>query len=792
MKIMDAIRSRLLFFDGAMGTQLQEAGIAPGELPELWNLERPEAVRTIHERYLAAGCDLVTTNTFGANRLKLGERLAPAVEAAVSLARAAADAAGGKPRFVALDLGPSGRLLEPLGTMAFEEAVALFAETVRIGTAAGQCDCVLIETMGDLYEAKAAVLAAKETCDLPVFCTMTFDENGKTLTGGSAAAAVAVLEGLGVDCVGLNCGLGPAQAADVFAELRTFASVPIMIQPNAGMPAVRDGKTVYGVQPAEFAAHMADFARTGARMLGGCCGTTPAHIAALVRACEGIAPAPLTRKEDTLVASYAKCVSIGGAPVLIGERINPTGKKALKEALRADDLGLILREAALQDDRGAQILDVNVGLPGIDETAMLTRAVREIQSVTDLPLQLDSADAGALAAAMRIYNGKPMVNSVNGKAEVMRAVFPHVKKYGGVVVGLCLDEGGIPETPEGRLAIARRIVETAAQYGIARKDIVIDALTLTVSAEAREAFRTLDALSLIKRELGVKTVLGVSNVSFGLPRREFVNASFLTLALRAGLDAPILDPCSEEMLRAVRTFGVLSGTDAQCAVYIGAYADAAGPAAAPSPQPAAGTLYEIVVKGMRELAAPAAEEELKTKAPLEIIETVLIPALDAVGQGYESGRLFLPQLIMSAETVKNAFAVLREHMKGSGAAAAPQGRILLATVKGDIHDIGKNIVKVLLENYGFEVIDLGRDVPPQAIVETARREGIRLVGLSALMTTTVASMQETIEALRAAGLTQCCVVVGGAVLTQDYAERIGADFYARDAMETVRIAKRLF
>ncbi len=789
MSILDVLSKELLFFDGAMGTQLQQAGLGMGELPENWNLERPETVRAIHERYFAAGCRVVTANTFGANAYKYGDRLESVVQAGVALAREAADQAG-PGHFAALDIGPSGRLLAPLGTTSFDEACDVFARTVRAGTAGGKCDLVLIETMGDLYETKAAVLAAKENCDLPVFCTMTFDERGKTLTGASVEAAVALLEGLGVSCLGMNCGLGPAQAAAVAKELCACASVPVLIQPNAGMPVFRDGKTVYDVKPEEFARYLAAFAREGVRALGGCCGTTPEHIRAAVEACRGIEPLPVTDKGRTVVSSFARAAVIGDRPLIIGERINPTGKKKLRKALQENDLSLPLREAAAQEDCGADVLDVNVGVPGLDEKEMLPRVVAELQSVTDLPLQLDSANPEALGAAMRLYNGCPMVNSVNGKPETMRAVFPFLKKYGGVVVGLCLDENGIPDTPRGRLEVARRIVETAEEYGIPRRNVVIDALTLTVSADGREPLRTLESLALIRKELGVKTVLGVSNVSFGLPRRETINASFLTLALRAGLDACIMDPCNEAMIRAYRSYLVLSGKDENAAEYIASCTEEPA-AAAPAPRQEEASLYDVVVRGMRELAVPAAEKELEAKSPLDVVETVLIPALDAVGRGYETGKLFLPQLMMSAETVQRAFSVIKERM-GERTEEGARGRVILATVKGDIHDIGKNIVKVLLENYGFTVLDLGRDVPIETVVETARREKIRLVGLSALMTTTVESMEKTIDALRDAHLDGCAVVVGGAVLTEEYARRIGADFYAGDAMETVRIAKRVF
>ncbi|MBQ3379615.1 MAG: homocysteine S-methyltransferase family protein [Clostridia bacterium] len=798
MKITDALKERLIFFDGAMGTELQKAGLGLGELPELLNIDAPDIILNVHRSYLKAGCDVVTANTFGANRPKLSGRLEEVIAAGVSLARRAADESEGQ-KWVALDIGPTGKLLKPLGQTSFEEAYEMFSEIVRAGAATGKCDLILIETMADLYETKAAVLAAKENCDLPVFCTMTFDENKKTLTGGSSAAMTALLEGLGADVIGINCGLGPAQAGEVFEELLRISSTPLMLQPNAGMPVFRNGETSFDVTAEEFARLMAGYARKGARVLGGCCGTTPEHIRRLKEACEGVSPVPAYDKDITLVSSYSKCVRIGGKPVIIGERINPTGKKKFKEALRNNDIGYILREAVTQDDCGAHILDVNVGLPEIDEVKMLKAVTEELQSVTNLPLQLDSTDADALEAALRVYNGKAMINSVNGKREVMDKIFPLVKKYGGVVVGLCLDEDGIPDTAEGRADVARRIIEEAAKYGIKKKDIVIDTLTLTVSAEQSEALRTLDALYEVKEKLGVNTVLGVSNVSFGLPRREIINSAFFTLALSRGLDACIINPCSEDMMRAYRAYCVLSGKDENCAEYVSIYAGTVADtkpaqtrAGAVGADAQAGSLFEIVIKGLKSAAPDAARKELEEKTPMEIIEGILIPALDTVGRGFEEGTIFLPQLIMSAETVKGAFGVIKEHMSSSGETGEPRGRIVLATVKGDIHDIGKNIVKVVLENYGYEVIDLGRDVDPEIIVETVKRENIRLLGLSALMTTTVVSMEETISRLKEAGAHFCRVMVGGAVLTEEYAKKAGADFYARDAMESVRFAKEVF
>ena len=798
MKITEALKERLIFFDGAMGTQLQAAGLGLGELPELLCVSDPEVVMGVHRRYLEAGADVVTANTFGANEPKLGERLSEVIAAGVGLARRAADECG-REAWVALDIGPTGKLLKPLGQTSFEEAYEIFANTVRAGAQTGQCDLILIETMADLYETKAAVLAAKENSDLPVFCTMTFDENKKTLTGGNSAAMTALLEGLGADVIGINCGLGPVQAGEVFGELLALSSTPVMLQPNAGMPVYRNGETAFDVTAEEFSRVMADYARRGARVLGGCCGTTPEHIRMLREACAGIEPVPVTDKDMTLVSSYSKCVRLGEKPVIIGERINPTGKKKFKEALRNSDIGYILREAVTQDDCGAHILDVNVGLPEIDEVKMLKAVTEELQSVTNLPLQLDSTDPEALVAALRVYNGKAMINSVNGKREVMDKIFPLVKKYGGVVVGLCLDEDGIPASAGGRADVARRIIDEAAKYGIKKKDIVIDTLTLTVSADQGEAVRTLDALSEVKRRLKVNTVLGVSNVSFGLPRREIINSAFFTLALSRGLDACIINPCSEDMMRAYRAYNVLSGNDENCSDYVDMYAGTVSDTkqvqtrtAASGADAQAGSLFEIVIKGLKTAAPDAARAELETKTPMEIIEGILIPALDTVGRGFEEGTVFLPQLIMSAETVKGAFTVIKEQMSASGEAGASRGRIVLATVKGDIHDIGKNIVKVVLENYGYDVIDLGRDVDPETIVEAVKRDNIRLLGLSALMTTTVVSMEETIARLKEAGCDFCRVMVGGAVLTEEYAEKAGADFYARDAMESVRYAKEVF
>ena len=785
MNIREELARRVLIFDGGMGTMLQAAGLPAGREPELWNLERPEAVKDVHRQYLSAGADIVTTNTFGANAVKLsGHPVEELAAAGVTLARQAVAEHGGG--FVALDLGPTGRLLRPMGDLSFEEAVAAYVPAVRAGAAAG-ADLVLIETMSDLYEAKAAVLAAKEHCDLPIFVSVVLDEGGRMLTGGDLASAVALLEGLGVDAVGLNCGLGPEQMAALFPELYALTSLPVFIQPNAGLPECVDGCTHFRVGSRDFAAAMAELVRSGLRMAGGCCGTTPEHIRALSDACRDLPALPVAPKRRTWVSSYARAVVFGEDPVLIGERINPTGKPRLKEALRAGDMDYVLRLAVEQQEKGAQVLDVNVGLPEVDETALLLRAVEELQAVTDLPLQLDSSSPAALEAAMRRYNGRPLVNSVNGKAESMAALFPLLKKYGGVAIALTLDEDGIPATAEGRLAIARRIVDTAAGYGIPREDLIFDPLALTISADQSAAAVTLETVERITRELGCRTSLGVSNVSFGLPRREVVNAAFLLLALEKGLSAAILNPGSAPMLEALSAFRALRGLDPNCRDYIAAMAGAAAPA--PAPAPAAGMdLAAAVERGLKESAVAAARTALDGgKAPMELIDGALIPALDRVGAAFETGKLYLPQLLMSAEAAKAVFELLREALSTGGALPAPKAKVVLATVKGDVHDIGKNIVKVLLENYGYRVVDLGKDVSPRAVADAVVREHAAFCGLSALMTTTVGAMEETIALLRREA-PWCRVMVGGAVLTEDYARRMGADFYGRDAMSDVRYA----
>ena len=804
-ELMEEIRKRIVFFDGGTGSLLQANGLKPGELPETWNILHPEIVTKLHYDYLEAGADIVKTNTFGANGLKFNDAseygLDEIVTAAMENAKKAVSKAGDK-GYIALDIGPTGKLLKPLGDLGFEEAYRLFSDVVVIGAREG-ADLVLIETMSDSYEVKAAVLAAKENCNLPVFATMIFDSKGKLLTGGTVESTVALLEGLGVDALGINCGLGPVQMKGILAYIMKAASVPVIVNPNAGLPRSEGGRTVYDIDADEFAGTMREIVEMGACVVGGCCGTTPEHIRKTIALCKDQAARMPEKKNRTVISSYAQAVEIDKNPVLIGERINPTGKSKFKQALRDHNLEYILREGVAQQDNGAHVLDVNVGLPEIDEAAMMEEVVMELQSIIDLPLQIDTSNIQAMERALRVYNGKPLINSVNGKQEVMEAVFPLVKRYGGVVVALALDEDGIPETADGRLKVAEKIYAKASEYGIERKDIVIDALCMTVSSDSRGAITTLETVRRVRDELGGKTILGVSNISFGLPQREIVNAAFFTMALQNGLNAAIINPNSEAMMRSYYSFRVLADLDPQCSEYISVYsgqvatlgqtvrqgggsgkADGSGTAMSAS-------LAESIERGLKESAHQAVTELLKTLEPLVIINEEMIPALDRVGKGFEKGTVFLPQLLMSAEAAKAAFEVIKEQLAKSGREEEKKGKIILATVKGDIHDIGKNIVKELLENYGYDVIDLGKDVPPELVVETAVEQAVKLVGLSALMTTTVPSMEETIRQLqKAAPGTK--VMVGGAVLTEDYAKTIGADRYCRDAMASVNYAESVF
>lgn len=795
--LKERLGKEVLYFDGGMGTLLQEKGLQAGELPEIWNLTHMEEVIEIHRDYFEAGSDIVLTNTFGANALKFQDseyELEDIVTAAVIHVKEAAYLGVHDDRevYTALDIGPTGKLLKPMGDLDFEDAYQAFAQVMRWGEAAG-ADLIHIETMSDTYEMKAAVLAAKEQTSLPVFATMIFDEKGRLLTGADVRSAMAMLEGLGVDALGINCGLGPEQMLPIFQEIVSHTSLPVIVKPNAGLPKQKDGAVYYDVTPKEFVRVMEKIVDGGAAVIGGCCGTTPGHIRNMTESFGRRAVKKVDHKEETVVSSYGAAVVLDDCPVVIGERINPTGKKRLKQALKEQDFDYILKEGIRQQELGAQILDVNVGLPDIDETAMMREAVSRLQSITSLPLQIDTVDPEALESAMRIYNGKPMVNSVSGKQESMDQVFPLVKKYGGVVVGLTLDESGIPDTAEGRIRIAGKIIKEAEKYGIRKKDLVIDVLTMTVSSDPGSARVTLDALRGVKEKFGVATVLGVSNISFGLPNRAALNANFYTMALEAGLDAGIINPASEDMMCSYRSFLALTGQDPNFEGYIGQYGGTEASETGKKHPETSGemSLEAAIEKGMKKEAAWAAEQLLKEQDSLSIINRYLIPALDRVGKGFEKGTVFLPQLLMSADAAKQAFSVLKEAMPAQIEGEKDRPKVILATVKGDIHDIGKNIVKVLLENYSFDVLDLGKDVPPEDILKKAVDEDVKLVGLSALMTTTVASMEETIRLLRREK-PDCRVMVGGAVLNQEYADMIGADFYGKDAMQSVYYAQEIF
>ena len=796
MKILEYIKQNTLYLDGGMGTLLQANGLAAGELPERWNITHKDIIVDIHRSYYDAGSNVVNTNTFGANPLKFSDdELDKIISSAIENARKAADTSAGKQqKWVALDVGPLGRMLKPYGDLDFEDAVKAFAKTIELGTAYG-ADLIFIETMSDSYETKAALLAAKENSSLPVFVSNAYGADGKLMTGATPAAMVALLEGMGADAIGVNCSLGPKALCGVVEDYLKYSSVPVILKPNAGLPKALDGKTVYDVLPDEFASDVSALISKGVRIAGGCCGTTPEYISAVVGKTGGFCPVGIEKKNFTVVSSYTHAVFFGEEPVLIGERINPTGKKRFKEALKAKDIDYILKEGIEQQERGVHLLDVNVGLPEIDEVEMLTRAVCELQAIIDLPLQIDTADAVAMEAALRRYNGKAMINSVSGKKESMDTVFPLAKKYGGVIVALTLDETGIPATAEERLLIAKRILSTAESYGIDKKDIIFDTLAMTVSADNNAAKETLKALELIGRELGCHTSLGVSNVSFGLPERDVVNSTFFALALAKGLSAAIMNPYSVEMMKSYFSFRALAGLDENCTKYIefasnmpkvSAEEQKVSPTA--TREEYSSELQRAIVKGLKDKSAELTRGLLLVEEPLEIVRGEIIPALDIVGSGFESKTVYLPQLLMSAEAAKSAFEVIKA---ASGTRSADKCSFVIATVKGDIHDIGKNIVKLILENYGFSVIDLGRDVAPEAIVEETVRLNAPLVGLSALMTTTVPAMEETVKLLHERA-PWCKVVVGGAVLNKEYADAIGADKYASDAMEAVRYAEEIY
>ena len=829
------LRKRLgkerLFFDGGTGSLLQAAGLKPGELPETWNLTRADVIIDLHKQYLDSGCHIFNTNTFGANRLKYPDNLDDIVTASIRLAKKARRLANREDdAYVALDIGPTGKLLEPMGDLPFEEAVDIFADLVKIGVRE-EADLILIETMNDSYEAKAALLAAKENSDLPVLLTCVFDEGGKMLTGGTPESMVAMAEGLGVDGIGTNCSLGPAAMLSAVKRFVAAASVPVLVNPNAGLPESIDGQTVYNVDAHEFAKEMKDIVEAGAHAVGGCCGTTPEYIQALIAEVEDIPFIPPAPKHKTVISSFSRTALIGdeAQPLIIGERINPTGKKRFKQALIDHDIDYIISQGLEQEKAGAHALDVNVGSPEVDEVELIQEVVGKLQSILPLPLQIDTSNVEAMEKALRMYNGKALINSVNGKEETMEAVFPLVKKYGGVVIGLALDEDGIADTADGRVAVARKIYERAADYGIAKENVIIDGLCMTVSADPESALVTLETIRRIHDELGGNTILGVSNISFGLPARELINSYFFAMALQAGLSSAIINPNNKAMMQAYRTYCALSGKDTNFTNFITAYqnyetpdkrvqkavddykrkvlsaldldgadlshignvkkeTDTPSAPNATKDETYGNKLMEAVERGMAGPAAEATHNALLTRNALDIINEDLVPALDNVGQGFEKGTLFLPQLLMAAEAAKAAFAVVKEAL--TDAPQETKGKVILATVKGDIHDIGKNIVKVLLENYGYQAVDLGRDVDPETIVETAVKDDIRLVGLSALMTTTVVNMEETIRLLREKK-PDCKVIVGGAVMTKQYADSIGADCYGKDAMSTVRYADEL-
>ncbi|MCF2141065.1 MAG: homocysteine S-methyltransferase family protein [Candidatus Lokiarchaeota archaeon] len=813
MNIENEIYKRLCFFDGAMGTTLQKKGLKTGEVPEKLNFTHPELIRSIHREYAEAGAEMIKTNTFGANRYKLqqaGLEVEDVISQAINLVR---DAAPGK--LIALDIGPIGQMLAPVGPLGFNEAYSMFQEQVQAGVKAG-ADLILIETISDLYEAKVAILAAKENSQFPIFCTMTFQEDGRTLTGTDPETLVTVLEGLGIDALGVNCSLGPAEIYPIVEQIMQFASIPVIVQPNAGLPVLKDGETEFLITPEEYTSDMAKILELGVHIIGGCCGTTPEFIQMIVQEFHDFIPKPITSKIRTTCASPGHTVEIGKDIVIIGERINPTGKKRIKEALKKGDIDYLLQEGIKQKEAGAHILDVNVGLPEIDESTILPRISRELQEIIDIPLQFDSSNADALEKACRYYNGKPIINSVNGKAESMQKIFPIVKKYGCLVVALCLDERGLPKSVQDRIEIAEKIINTAKTYGIPKESLLVDCLTLTASAQQRAVQDSLEALRILTKKYQIATVLGASNVSYGLPARPLINRTYLAMALQCGLKAPITDPLSTDIMETIAAFRVLANLDLDSKDFIKKYKEYLPVSASvklgqinqssqsgkssrsgksnQSDQPGESedeSLQGVILKGLKSKIAQLTENSLKTFTPMQVVDTFLIPALDEVGRRYENHEIFLPQLIRSAETVKIAFNLIKERLKQTENAPISKGTVILATVEGDVHDIGKNIVKILLENYGYRVIDLGKDVPAIKIIDAIKQYRAPLVGLSALMTTTVISMQKIIKEIKSRDF-QCQIMVGGAVLNPEFANKIGADFYGQDAKSAVNIAQKIF
>ena len=783
--LQERLKKEILVFDGAMGTQLQEAGLKAGEIPECLNITHPELIQSIHQKYLNAGADFITTNTFGANALKMKDvnySLKEIIEAAIDNAKAAQKNTNRQNNsYIALDIGPIGQLLEPMGTLSFDQAYEIIKEQVLL--AKDKVDLVLLETMTDIYEVKAGVLAVKENSDLPVFVTMTYETNQRTLSGCDPVTMVNILEGLNVDALGINCSLGPVELTPIINEVLKTASLPVILQPNAGLPCLVAGKTCYNMDSDTFVDESIKHVKNGVRIIGGCCGTTPEFIAKLKKAIPA-KPVITTPVKATRVSSGSKTVEFGHHVVVCGERLNPTGKKKLKEALKQQRYDELVIEAIKQDQAKAHVLDVNVGLPGIDEVATMKHVIKLLQEVISLPLQIDSSNAQAIEQACRYYNGKPLINSVNGKTETMEATFPIVKKYGGVVIGLTLDENGIPPKAKDRLEIAKKIIKTAAKYGISKENIIIDCLVLTVSAQQKEVMETIKAVRMVKEELGVHTVLGVSNVSFGLPNRPLLNKTFLTMAMAAGLDLPIINPLDKELMDAIDAFNVLYNYDQDATIYI---QNQSNQTVTSIKNTTDFTLEDIIIRGLKDEVKTATKKQLETKDGLEIINNILIPALDKVGKQYENNTIFLPQLIQAAETSKIAFGVIKDTFKET---TATKGPVIMATVHGDIHDIGKNIVKVVLESYGYKIIDLGKDVPPETVVDAFYQYHPKAIGLSALMTTTVASMEKTIAMLKKID-NMCPIFVGGAVLTADYAKEINADYYSKDAMDAVELLNRI-
>ena len=793
MKITTFLKNNIVYLDGGMGSLLQASGLKAGEFPERWNITNKSVITDIHKSYFDSGSNVINTNTFGANILKFSyTELENIIKYAVKNAKNARKlSTGNQPKFIALDIGPTGKMLKPYGDLDFEDAVNVFKTTVKLGVKYG-VDLVFIETMNDLYETKAALLAVKEVCNLPVFVSNAYGEDGRLTTGANAESVIATLEGLGATAIGVNCSLGPKQLAPIINDYLKYSSLPIILKPNAGLPKIENGKTVYDVLEEEFATDVSALIESGVSLAGGCCGTTPKYIKALVDKSKNLKRKKTTQKNYTVISSYTHAVNFDNAPILIGERINPTGKKRFKQALIEGDIDYILNEAVTQQEKGVHVLDVNVGLPEIDEVLTIEKAVTEIQAVVNLPLQIDTSNVTAMERALRLYNGKALINSVNGKKESMNAVFPLVKKYGGVVVALTLDENGIPNDANARVDIAVKILNEAKKYNIDKNNIIFDPLALTISADKNSALVTLQAVKIITEKLKCKTVLGVSNVSFGLPSRDIINANFLTLALNNGLTSAIINPNSVEMLKAYNAYKALLGKDENFTNYITFASNLTEKVIENKPviENVDGkftSLQTAIIKGFKEKAGEITAELLKTCNPLDIIKNEIIPALDEVGVGFENKKIYLPNLLMSAESAKTAFSYIKNAMSEQN---STKSVFVIATVKGDIHDIGKNIVKTLLENYGYDVVDLGRDVAPEKVVEAAVKEDINLVGLSALMTTTVVNMEETIRLLKAAK-PDCKIMVGGAVLTKDYAESIGADFYGKDAMASVGYAKEI-